>query len=99
MLFVGNPETMQRGVISYHVLDDAAVKRWNSMVPGTTITSASTYAGDSFLPAEDDPVDAVTRLGDIFRNLPRRRPLSPREKHRRRRRSWLAKMSRRRNRR
>ena len=42
----------------------------------------------------DDP---ISQLGDLVREPPRR-PLTPREKHRRRRRSWLAKRSRRRNR-
>lgn len=41
--------------------------------------------------------DPITALGDLIR-APERRPLSNRERHRRRRRSWLAKRSRRRNR-
>lgn len=42
--------------------------------------------------------DPITALGDLIRDEPERRPLSNRERHRRRRRSWLAKCSRRRNR-
>ena len=86
-----SPEATRLGATTWITLDPAL-----GDLTGSTITSASTCGVE---PVDPGPDDAVTRLGDIFRNMPQRQPLSPREKHRRRRRNWLAKLSRRRNRR
>jgi hypothetical protein len=70
--------------MTYHTIVNAVAT--DSAITMTTCEIASNF---------DDP---VTLLGDLVRNGPLRRPLSLREKHRRRRRDWLAKRSRRRNR-
>jgi len=98
MLYIENPEAMPSGVITYHEAEDL---EWTA-ASGTILTSSTSSASSASTciePVDPEPDDAVTRLGDIFRNMPQRQPLSPREKHRRRRRNWLAKLSRRRNRR